>query len=233
MNNNKIELLASANWTRTNWDLSWQPIISLSELLPKVGESYEITLQDSEANDTKNGIHYLLWLPPHSELNSLDDRPTEVLKAHVIKAELIEGKWIKQGSGFSSERRFFAKIMTIQKLIEYLPLLQITEDQKIEYYFNNLDRSTISYYVWDDYLYLTQCAEYIKDEFLFKENEQGYFLIFINGWISYSYKSEVCKIELNKQQNKYIQRLLKTWNKLTPNIQIFVDEDQVQGALYY
>lgn len=38
MYKNKIELLASANWTQVNWNLSWQSIIELSELLPKLGQ---------------------------------------------------------------------------------------------------------------------------------------------------------------------------------------------------
>lgn len=231
--NNKIELLVSANWSKTNWDLSWQPVIDLNELLPKVGESYEITLQDSEADYTQNGIHYLLWLPPHSELNGLDDRPIEVLKAHVVEVELLEDEWIQKGTMSGRERKYIAKIIRIQKLIEILSQLKITKDKGFKDYFNHLERSTIHYYVWDHYLYLTQSAEYVKDEFLFKESEQGYLLVFINSWMSYSYKSEICKVELNKQQNKFIQSLLKPWNKLTPNIQIFVDEGQVQGALYY
>lgn len=56
----RIELLASANWSKINWLLSFESVISLDELLPKVAESYEITLQDSEADHTQNGIHYLL-----------------------------------------------------------------------------------------------------------------------------------------------------------------------------
>ncbi len=31
MNNHKIELLASANWSKINWDLSCQSVIELSE----------------------------------------------------------------------------------------------------------------------------------------------------------------------------------------------------------
>lgn len=55
MNRNKIELLASANWSRTNWNLSWKSIIKLDELLPRVGERYQISLLDSEAQHTKMG----------------------------------------------------------------------------------------------------------------------------------------------------------------------------------
>ena len=128
MNNNKIELLVSANWSKINWDLSWQPAIDLNELLPKVGESYAITLQDSEADHTQNGIHSLLWLPPHSELNGLDDRPTEVLKAYVIEAELLEDEWIQEGTMSGRERKYIAKIIGVQKLIENLSQLKITKD---------------------------------------------------------------------------------------------------------
>lgn len=72
--NNKIELLTSVNWSRSNWELSCQSVIDLDGLLPKVNESYEICLFDSEATHTQSGKHLLLWLPPHSELNRLSPR---------------------------------------------------------------------------------------------------------------------------------------------------------------
>ena len=229
---NKIELLASANWTRTNWDLSWQSIIELSELLPTVGESYEIVLLESEAENTSNGIYDLLWYPPHSELNNLDDRPTEVLKAHVIKTELVQGEWFRNEYGYLIGKKFRAKIISVNPVLETLSQLHVSNDERLEGYFN-IDRSTISYYEWDDYLYLTQSAEYVKDEFLFVKSRIGYSLIFINNWVSYSYQCEVCKVELNKQQNKFIQNLLKSCEKLIPISQIAVADNQVQGALYY
>lgn len=52
---NKIKLLKSANWSQINWDLSWETIINLDEILPKVGGNYQISLEDSEARYTKNG----------------------------------------------------------------------------------------------------------------------------------------------------------------------------------
>ena len=232
MNKSKIELLASANWARVNWNLSWQSIIELSELLPKIGQKYEITLQGSEAEQTCNGIHHVLWYPPHSELNGLDDRPTEVLKACVIQVELVQGEWIKNEYGFLNERKYSAKIISINRIFENLSQLHISNDKKLESYFN-INGSTISYYEWGDYLYLTQSAEYVKDEFLFVKNGIGYSLIFINNMVCYSYQCEVCKVELNKRQNKFIQDLLKSCQKLTPISQIFVTDNQVQGALYY
>lgn len=232
MNQNKIELLASANWTRTKWDLSWQSIIELSELLPKVGECYEITLQDSEAEQTQNGLYDLLWLPPHAELNGLDDRPTEVLKAHVIKAELVEGEWLRNEYGYLTEKKIRVKIISVHRIIEILSQLHVSNDKRLEGYFN-LDRSKISYYEWDDYLYLTQSAEYVKDEFLFVKNREGYSLIFMNNSVSYSYQCEVCKVELTPLQNIFIQNLLKMGEKLRPISQISVADKQVQGALYY
>ena len=232
MYKNKIELLASANWTQVNWNLSWQSIIELSELLPKIGQNYEITLQDSEAEHTCNGIYHVLWYPPHSELNGLDDRPTEVLKAYVLQVELIQGEWIKNECGFQNERKFGVKIISIYRVFETLSQLHVSNDEKLEGYFN-INGSTISYYEWDNYLYLTQSAEYVKDEFLFVKGGMGYSLIFINNWVSYSYQCEVCKIELNIEQNKFIKNLLKSSEKIKPISQIFVADHQVQGALYY
>lgn len=231
MNRNKIELLASANWSRTNWNLSWKPIIKLDELLPRVGEKYQISLQDSEAQHTKSGRYYLLWLPPHSELNTLYDRPTEVLKSFVIEAELAQGEWIKEGLSFRTERSFSATIISIRGVFEYLPEVQVTQGQKISQYFE-YDPYRTEFLNWDNFCLFIVEDQYQHTELLFKIDKESYYLIFVNNWLSDSYDSCICMYLLDAQQIEFLKKYMIESNKLTSYKDDLKDENLIQGALY-
>lgn len=231
MNRNKIELLASANWSRTNWDLSWESIIKLDELLPRVGERYQISLQDSEAQHTKNGRYYLLWLPPHSELNTLYDRPTEVLKSYVIEAELSQGEWINEGHSFGAERSFSATIISIRRVLEYLPEIQVIQGQKISKYFECHPYRT-EFLKWDNFCLFIVEDQYQHTELLFNIDQENYYLIFVNDWLSYSYDTYICKYLLDTQQIEFLKKYMIESNKLTSCTDDLKEEHLVQGALY-
>lgn len=230
MNRKKIELLTSANWSRTNWDLSWEPIIKLDEILPKVGERYQISLQDSEAKNTKNGQYYLLWLPPHSELNTLYDRPTEVLKSYVIEAELSQGEWIEEGYGFSAERSFSAIIISIKSMLEYLPEIQITQEGISQYFQCNPYRT--EFLKWNNFCFFIVEDQYQHTELLFNIDQESYHLIFVNDWLSYSYDSYICKYLLDAQQIEFLKKYMIESNQLTSCTDDLKEDHLVQGALY-
>ncbi|WP_162626594.1 hypothetical protein [Acinetobacter sp. CFCC 10889] len=229
----KIELLASANWSKTNWDLSWQPVIDLNELLPKVGESYEITLLGSEADHTQNGIHYLLWLPPHSELNGFDERSTEIEKSYVIKAILDKGDCLVNEFSKQYEGKFIAKILAVNKLQDCLPSIQPSMNNSFVGYFNNLMDSSIQYFSWNDNLYLSLHDEYITYELFFKKRGSAFLLYFVNNWIWENYECYICRMILNEKQTKFISNFLISTNKLIPINQNQTEVNQVEGALYY
>ena len=231
MNNHKIELLASANWSKINWDLSWQSVIELAEILPKVGQSYEITLQDSEADHTKNGIYHLLWLPPHSELNGLDDRSTEVLKAHVIEAELTQGKWLRNGSSFGLERQFTAKVISVSHMMQRISKILITQGHEVSHYFT-IEPYRVCFYQWDRLCLLTLQDQYQFSELLFYVNEEQYFLIFVNNWVSYWYESYICYAHLDIQQIEIIKKYLIPSNRGQVWMNDELRDHQVQGAAY-
>ncbi|MDY6481936.1 hypothetical protein SKM54_05685 [Acinetobacter faecalis] len=230
INRNKIELLASANWSRISWKLSWEPIIKLDELLPRVGERYQISLKDSEARHTENGRYYLLWLPPHSELNTLYDRPTEVLKSCVIEAELSQGEWITDGHSFGAERIFSATIISIRKFFDYLPEIQVIQRERISHYFEFHHR--IEFFKWDNFFLFIIDDEYKNTELLFNIDQGNYYLIFVNDWLSYSYDSYICKYLLDAQQIEFLKKYMIESNKLTSCTEDLEEEHLVQGALY-
>lgn len=230
MNRKKIELLTSANWSRTNWDLSWEPIIKLADILPRVGERYQISLQDSEAQNTKNGKYYLLWLPPHSELNTLYDRPTEVLKSYVIEAELFQGQWIKRGHSFTAERSFSAIIISIKSLLEYLPEIQVIQGEISQYFQCSLYRT--EFLKWDSFCLFILEDQYQHTELLFNIDQENYYLILVNDWLSYSYDGYICRYLLDAQQVAFLKKYMMESNQLTSCTDDLKEAHLVQGALY-
>lgn len=76
----------SVQWSKLNKDdKSWDFIVDLDELLPKVGRKYALPVSDNE-NAIKDGKAYILWTPPHSELNGwFDKRPSEILQTFVVE----------------------------------------------------------------------------------------------------------------------------------------------------
>ena len=227
---NKIKLLTSANWSQINWDLSWETIINLDEILPKVGGNYQISIEDSEARYTKNGRYYLLWLPPHSELNTLSDRPTEVLKSHIIEAELSQGDWIKEGY-FDVKRSFTAKVVSIKKMLEYLPELQLINRQKISQYFESNSCQT-QFLKWNNFCLFIINDQYQHTELLFKLDQKNYYLIYVNDWVSYSYENYICKYLIDAEQILFLEKYMIAENKLPSCVNEIEDERLIQGALY-
>ncbi|KZY73189.1 hypothetical protein A3740_19635 [Oleiphilus sp. HI0068] len=90
--------------------------LALADILPKEGRAYPLVFDKNEENVT-SGDANILWLPPHSELNGLDDgRPSEILKAHIIQGNL---------SLFNS-----AKCEWLFKVVHTVPLISLIESQK-------------------------------------------------------------------------------------------------------
>nr|WP_174505234.1 hypothetical protein [Acinetobacter sp. Marseille-Q1620] len=226
----KIELLASAEWSRTNWELNCQPIIELDDLLPKVGESYDLILQGRESELTKEGVYSILWLPPHSELNGLECRPTEIEKSYIIKAQLVQKEWVKT-SGLYTERKFLATILSVEKL--FFLLNQVSEvQQDILKYYLSYDYYRIDYYNWEPYLLLSLRDEYIHRVFLFKNNKDTCNLIFLYDETSASYICELCNIKLSQKELKLLNRYITIQNKLEPEEHTPVAHHQIHGVAY-
>jgi len=43
-----IELLQTMQWSKLCWDASWEEVIDLETLLPKVGQQYPIKFEENE-----------------------------------------------------------------------------------------------------------------------------------------------------------------------------------------
>jgi hypothetical protein len=83
-----IKLFISPEWSKLTWESVFNEKLALADILPKEGRAYPLVFDKNEEN-VSSGDANILWLPPHSELNGLDDgRPSEILKAHIIQGSL-------------------------------------------------------------------------------------------------------------------------------------------------
>ncbi len=106
-----VELLQTMEWSKLCWDQCFEKLIPLDLVLPKVGEIYPVKFEKNE-DFIREGYGFILWKPPHSELNGWDDkRPSEILKSYVIKGLLNNVK----GNGLA----FDFEVTSIIKLVEY------------------------------------------------------------------------------------------------------------------
>jgi len=107
-----INVIESVQWSRLNWELSWQKTVELEKLLPSVGRVYIPTLNSYYQNRIVGGETHIVWKPPHSELNGWADmRPSDILKSFLVKG-LIE----TQSNG---SRTFKLTVLHIEKLTDF------------------------------------------------------------------------------------------------------------------
>lgn len=228
MNNfNNIKLISSVKWSTTQWDLSFKEIIPLAQALPQLHTKYEIYLEDNEASNITSGIQHILWLPPHSELNGLDLRPKEILKAHIIEVDLNVQEWILEE--YQHRRKCKVQVRSIFKLLD-TPVTKssLQGDLCLEKKIYRLE-----YYAWDHYVMIFQSDQYINYAWLFSVKDKDVNLHFINNTISSDHECLVLNKSLSSKQRKQFFDFLKKQPPLIPETQLEVAIDQVQGALYY
>ncbi|PSB54183.1 hypothetical protein [Chamaesiphon polymorphus] len=79
-----IELIQTMQWTQLCWEMSFKKIVDIDLVLPQIGGTYPIKIEDNE-DFAKEGQAFILWQPPHSELNGwYNKRPSEILKSYVL-----------------------------------------------------------------------------------------------------------------------------------------------------
>lgn len=83
-----IDVMDSVEWSKLNWDISFENTVDLERLLPQIGKKYELPIHFNQTSP-KDGTAYIIWKPPHSDINGwYDKRPSEILKSYVIKGEI-------------------------------------------------------------------------------------------------------------------------------------------------
>ncbi|MDO6422291.1 hypothetical protein [Saccharophagus degradans] len=120
-----IVLLQTMEWSKLSWNQSFEKVIPIDLLLPKTGSVYSVNFSKNE-DFVEKGTAFILWTPPHSELNGWDDkRPTEILRSYVLKG------FLKPVDNTALTYDF--KVESRAKLIDYFELADEEYESPLSY----------------------------------------------------------------------------------------------------
>lgn len=232
MNHQEIfELSQSIEWSRLCWDLSWQDIVTLEEILPTIGKTYTVELLWDEIFTDPSSVHFL-WRPPHSELNTWEDRPSEIYKSFVIEGEIY--KLDKLKCNF--------KVKKITRLLDIAQKTPISEAFEFPTC-GALDGS--SFILWEEVqnctvsqagslLYLNGSSYETSYEAIIEIINNDYFLIFhVYGQFPLCCDTLITRKKLIGNDLNVMRKVIEQAKKWKENINIELKPNEVQGAVYY
>ncbi len=233
-----IHLLQTMQWSKLCWDESWEDVIELESLLPEVRKTYPIKLDDNEYY-AEEGKAYILWLPPHSELNGWwDKRPSEILKSYVL-----EGTISNASSNYEKREYFFDfQILERRRLIDFFFQTLETKTSPL-YDVGQIDGSSKSQ--WQeakslqkfnlgDYLYLTGVeGETYLELILSSENNRlcVHFSAFLP--MSSNYETMITKYYLNYEEQKLIENVIGKATYMKDDSMEALESNQIYSAEYW
>ena len=233
-----IELLQTMQWAKLCWDKSWEDVIEIESLLPKIGENYPIKLEDNEYY-AEEGKAYILWLPPHSELNGWwDKRPFEILKSYVL-----EGTLSNPSSNYEKREFFFDfQILERKRLMDFFfemseteisPLYDIGQSHgslKPQWQ----EAENLQKYNLGDYLYLTgvESETYLE---LILSYENNRLCIHYSAVLpmSSNYESIITRYYLNDEEQKLIESIVCKASKTIDQSMDLLENNEIRGAEYW
>ncbi len=228
-----IEVFQTMQWARLLWEQSFQEVIELNNVLPIIGNTYPVEFERNE-DHAKEGKAYILWLPPHSELNGWYDlRPSEILKSYVLQGELKGER--EPGVKFDFEVQNRMRLVDLFNTIdttEKSPLTGIgqPDGSSVLHWSNagNVCKAKVG-----DYWYLSGGVGETSLEVILSEQEQGICLhysatLHTPAW----YETVVTQYYLNKQEQKMFSRLIENASNIPPETDSEIDDKHIYGALY-
>lgn len=233
-----IKLLQTMQWSKLYWDKSWQDIIELESLLPKIGQKYPIKLDDNE-DYAEEGKAYILWLPPHSELNGwYDTRPSEILKAYVL-----EGTLSNSSSNYEKREYFFDfAVVNHARLISYFsnipengisPLPSVGQgdgSSRIQWQ----DAESLQKYQLGKYLYLSGVEGETRLE-LILSYEENKTCIHYSAALHYPahYETVITKYFLDYKEEALFEGLIDKATEIIDLSAESLTDNQIRGAEYW
>jgi hypothetical protein len=229
-----IELIQTMQWTQLCWEISFESIIELDNVLPKIGKVYPIKIEENE-DFAKEGKAFLLWQPPHSELNGwYDKRPSEILKSYVLDG------LIKNTSTNGLEFDFEVKDRI--RLIDFFSVVNLDEKSPLSRIGQQNGTSLIQWSDADhllkakvgDYWYLSghECQtslevifSYVGDRICIHYSTT----LHTPAW----YETKVTKYFLDEIEHIVISKLVEKATELFEVNKYTLQENQVYGAEYY
>lgn len=227
-----MKLLQSMQWTKLNWDLSFQEKIRLAQILPKPFYTYNIELTWHEEYVDYGKVN-LLWHPPHSELNGWVDRPSEILKSYVLTGMLKRSEIKKRSFSF--------------QVYEVIPLVTLLESNLSPNSFGfplcGLSDGS-SYSLWEEaknlckanigsYIYLYGYIPEILLEAIFKIESDGMYLLFHAYLPPAYYETDVLRYKLTSDEHRLFHHLLSIAQDISEEHVTLLSDDEIQGASYY
>ncbi|MGO2505758.1 MAG: hypothetical protein ACTH7L_06585 [Psychrobacter alimentarius] len=233
-----IQLLQTMQWSKLCWDESWEDVIELESLLPKAGKTYPIKLDENEEY-AEEGKAYILWSPPHSELNGWwDKRPSEILKSYVL-----EGILSNAVSNYEKREYFFDfQIERYTRLINYFSEIPETKISPLSTVGQGNGSSRIQWqnaddlqkYNLGDYLYLSgiECESHLELILSCIENR---WYVHYSATLHYPahYETLITKYHLKSKEQKLIETLIKKANDITDNSMDSLEDNKIYGAEYW
>jgi hypothetical protein len=229
-----LELIQTMQWTQLCWDTSFENIIDLDFILPQIGKVYPIKIQRNE-DFAKEGSAFILWQPPHSELNGwYDKRPSEILKSYVLNG------FIKNISPNGLEFDF--EISSINGLFDFFNIANLDEKSPLSYIGQPNGTSSIQ---WSSAHYLLKAK--VGDYWYLSGRECETLLELIFSCIGdricvhYSatlhtpawYETKVTKYFLNEVEHQAISKLVEQATEIFEENKYTLQENQIYGAEYW
>lgn len=233
-----IQLLQTMQWSKLCWDESWEDVIELDSLLPEVGKKHPIKLEDNEYY-AEEGKAYILWLPPHSELNGWwDKRPSEILKSYVL-----EGTLSNPSSNYEKREYFFDfQISERKRLMDFFFEASETKVSPL-YEIGQIDGSSkpqwqeaksLQKFNLGDYLYLTgvESETYLE---LILSSKNNRLCVHYSAFIpmSSNYETIITKYYLNYEEQKLIENIIEKAVEIIDNSMDALEGNQIHGAEYW
>ena len=228
-----IELLQTMEWSKLCWELSFEKIIDLDSLLPAIGETYSVKFARNE-DFVKEGRSFLLWQPPHSELNGWYERPSEILRSYVLEGTLKHA----DSGGLAFEFEVIART----RLVDFFSRANEQEKSPLSY-IGQADGSSLLQ--WQnahgvvkskvgDYLYLSgsECETSLDAILYFESNKicLNYSATLHNPTF---YETVIAKYYLSREESIVFDRLLAEAEEIEDNSIESLGEKQVYGAEYW
>ena len=233
-----VELLQTMQWSKLCWNESWEEVIKLDSLLPKVGQTYPIKLDENE-DYAEEGHAYMLWLPPHSELNGWwDKRPSEILKSYVL-----EGTLSNAVSNYEKREYFFDfQIESYTRLINCFSEIPETKISPLSTVGQGNGSSRIQWqdaedlqkYNLDDYLYLSgvECESHLE---LILSCIDSTWCVYYSATLHYPahYETLITKYYLNDKEQRLLEKVIAKASEITDDSRHSLEDNQIYGAEYW
>jgi hypothetical protein len=229
-----IELIQTMQWTSLCWENSWENIVELDNVLPKIGNVYPVKIQNNE-DFAKEGKAFILWQPPHSELNGWDDkRPSEILKSYVLDG------LIKNTSPNGLEFDF--EVNDRIRLINFFSIVSL-EDKSPLSYIGQQNGTSLVQWSGANYLFKAKVGDYwyLSGHECETSLEMIFSYVGDKICIHYSatlhtpawYETKVTKYFLNESENIAISKVITKATEIFEENKETLQENQVYGAEYY